>query len=622
MSSQTVHRSLNQTGTSSERERAQVPHPQPAIPVMNLTEQVRQGCITGGEFDDSLLQQLSRGLFRSSRHVMLVGERGVGKTTLLFELARQAAAGRLPHLADKQLLHVDCQQIPATDARPFLEALAQSARQESSTIWCLDGVGRLLKDSGPAGRAALSMLLHQSLAGVVLVINREEYPDLLSRDADLLMRLTLVELPEPEEDQAHQIAQGQARRLAEQFQVKIEPGLVQRAVGLTSNFLLSERHPAKTIRLLQQVCEDLEFNRSQLGMSVGAMRINDVIQTLSQWTGIPPETIAGDSSDEDFEAALTAAVVGQEHAVQEVARELQLIKAGWNEPGKPASVMLFAGMTGVGKTELAKRIAELYSSSRRLQTYTMANFTEPHSVSGIIGVPPGYVGYEEGGRLINELSADPYSVILLDEAEKAHPNVWKPFLNLFDEGWIVDQRGVKAYADRAIFILTTNAGDRNIAQMTKSGRCNEEITEHVKQTLSKVRHERSSQPVFPPAFLARIGRIVVFNPLDKTAMIGIAQRVCQKLQRTWQQKRQQQLTIPPELIEQIGQTGHELNERSGGREGGRIIRKLVADAMDRKIGSWAFSASAPPAEDLAGSNHQAPSPHPPDGLKTHLPGGR
>lgn len=585
MARQTERRSGDGNDHRAAREGGQdcCRNPQLGLPLRNLTGQARQGRLTGGEFDDSLLQQLSRGLFRSSRHVLLIGERGVGKTTLLFELVRQAAAGGLPHLTDKQFLHVNCGMIPATDARPFLEALTQSARQESATIWCLDGIGRLLKESGPAGRAALSTLLHHSAAGVMLVINREEYPDLLSRDADLLMRLTLVELPEPEEDRAHRIAQEQARRLAEQFQLKVDPGLVQRAVGLTSNFLLSERHPAKTIRLLQQVCEDLEFNRSQLGISVDAMRINDVIQTLSQRTGIPPETIAGDSSDEDLEAALTAAVVGQEHAVREVARELQLIKAGWNEPGKPASVMLFAGMTGVGKTELAKRIAELYSSSRRLQTYTMANFTEPHSVSGIIGVPPGYVGYEEGGRLINELNADPYSVILLDEAEKAHPNAWKPFLNLFDEGWIVDQRGVKAYADRAIFILTTNAGDRNIAQMTKTGKSDEQITEHVKQTLSKVRHERSSQPVFPPAFLARIGRVVVFNPLDEAAMIGIAQRVCQKLQRTWQQKRQQQLTIPGELIEQIGKKGHALNERSGGREGGRIIKKLIADAVGSRI---------------------------------------
>ncbi|HWL08685.1 MAG TPA: AAA family ATPase, partial [Planctomicrobium sp.] len=180
-------------------------------------------------------------------------------------------------------------------------------------------------------------------------------------------------------------------------------------------------------------------------------------------------------------------------------------------------------------------------------------------------------------------NADPYSVFLLDEAEKAHPNVWKPFLNLFDEGWIVDQRGVKATADRAIFILTTNAGDRNIAQLTRSGKSTAEVTEQVKQTLAKVRHERSSQPVFPPAFLARIGRIVVFQPLDEQAMIGIAERVCTRMQRQWEQKRQTPLTFSQDAIESTGRKGHELNQQAHGREGGRIIRKLIAEELERQV---------------------------------------
>ena len=167
----------------------------------------------------------------------------------------------------------------------------------------------------------------------------------------------------------------------------------------------------------------------------------------------------------------------------------------------------------------------------------MGNYTEPHSVSGIIGVPPGYVGHEHGGRLINELNADPYSVFLLDEAEKAHPNVWKPFLNLFDEGWIEDQRGIRAHADRAIFILTTNAGDQTIAQMARSGRSEDEISEHVKNTLSRVRHERSSQPVFTPQFLARIRRILVFAPLNESAMTGICRKQVQTMQSLWKQHR-------------------------------------------------------------------------------------
>jgi ATP-dependent Clp protease ATP-binding subunit ClpA len=237
----------------------------------------------------------------------------------------------------------------------------------------------------------------------------------------------------------------------------------------------------------------------------------------------------------------------------------------------------------VGKTELAKRIAELYSSSKRLQVYTMGNFTEPHSVSGIIGVPPGYVGHEEGGRLINELRADPYSVFLLDEAEKCHPNVWKPFLNLFDEGWIVDQRGVKAYADRAIFILTTNAGDKNISQLTRSGKSAAEILEALKQALARVRVERSSQPVFPPQFLSRMKRIIVFNPLDEAAMVGIARCAARRLAERWKLARDKVVTLAPELLQSIGRMAHEMNTRANGQEGGRIVQKLFSDCVEHTI---------------------------------------
>jgi ATP-dependent Clp protease ATP-binding subunit ClpC len=149
----------------------------------------------------------------------------------------------------------------------------------------------------------------------------------------------------------------------------------------------------------------------------------------------------------------------------------------------------------------------------------------------------------QGGRLINDLLADPYSVFLLDEAEKCHPNVWKPFLNLFDEGWIIDQRGRKAYGDRAIFILTTNAGDRSISQLQKSDKSPAEIADHVRKTLSRIRHERSSQPVFPPQFLSRIRRIITFRPLSQEAMQGIVQILVERMKTRWQKSRAKSVLI-------------------------------------------------------------------------------
>jgi ATP-dependent Clp protease ATP-binding subunit ClpA len=324
------------------------------------------------------------------------------------------------------------------------------------------------------------------------------------------------------------------------------------------------------------------------------LELADIAAVLHERTGIPAETLLGCGDETDFAAALSAAVVGQPNAVETAARELRLIKAGLSAPGKPASVMLFAGLTGVGKTELAKRIAEVYSTSRRLQVYSMGNFTEPHSVSGLIGVPPGYVGHDQGGRLINDLNADPYSVFLLDEAEKCHPNIWKPFLNLFDEGWIADQRGVKAHADRAIFILTTNAGDRHIAQLAEAGKSEDEIAEAVRQTLSRIRLERSTQPVFPPQFLSRIRRIVVFRPLDEDAMIAIAQHACQRLINQWRQKRETAIEIAPEVPEAIGRLAHQLNQASHQQEGGRVIQKLIDQLLQDGLQSRCLSRQHPP----------------------------
>ena len=248
-------------------------------------------------------------------------------------------------------------------------------------------------------------------------------------------------------------------------------------------------------------------------------------------------------------------------------------------------------MTGVGKTELAKRLAELYSTSRRVQTYPMGNFPEPHSVSGIIGVPPGYVGHDQGGRLVNDLNSDPYAVFLLDEGEKAHPNIWVPFLNLFDEGWLIDQRGTKAYADRAIFILTTNAGADAISQMTTSGQSLDDIENRVRQTLSRVRHERSSQPVFTPQFLARVRKVIVFRPLDQDAMISISRKLAGNLQSAWLKRRDKTLIIHDDVLIAIAEHGHQLNTQSGGKEGGRIIRKLLSD-MESRIQTHAADNAA------------------------------
>ena len=559
----------------------------PLLPIQDLTKSALSGQMPAiVEFSPpEQLEETIRALYRKTRrHVLVTGAKGVGKTTFVHELARVASTGRFPFLQAKRFVWIDCQYVAREDSRACLESVLQFTLGQQNLVLCLDGLAALLRrPGGEDNKQVFKAALARPELQVVAILSKWEFNDLLGSDAELMEYFTRIEIEEPHGDALVRIVHAIAAQLELEFQLTIPEATVQRTLTLCSGYILNEHFPAKAARLLRHVCEDLDFDRTQRQIDVTEASPETLVQIVATTTGIPRTTLLGDAEQPDFEAALSSDVFGQDDAVAAIASELRLIRAGLVDPNKPASVLLFAGMTGVGKTELAKRLAELYSTSRRLQTFPMGNFTEPHSVSGIIGVPPGYVGHDQGGRLINDLNSDPYSVFLLDEGEKAHPNIWVPFLNLFDEGWLIDQRGRKAYADRAIFVLTTNAGADAIAQMTSSGQSPQEIEDRVRNTLSRVRHERSSQPVFTPQFLARIRKIIVFRPLDAAAMLGICRKLVASLKEAWLRRRDKVLVIADDVVAAVANRGHQLNQKSNGREGGRIIRKLLSELVESRI---------------------------------------
>lgn len=530
---------------------------------------------------DRLFDGLARALCRRQpRHVLLTGERGVGRSTVLAELARRAAGGS--PLAGRRFFLVDCRNTPPDEARRRLTDVLNRAGDEPDWVVALDGVANLLAPWQLGNKDVLKLGLRKARCRVVAVLTPRECDELTADDPDFADLFVRVDVPEPGGGAAVRLVRHFADGLEQRFGVTVDDEAVRQAVTLSAHYVLNDQLPSKAVRILHQVCEDLAFDRDH-GGGRGEVRPDDVVRAVAELTGVPEETLRGVGGRVNFADGLREAVLGQPHAVREVSTELGLIKAGMTDPGKPASVMLFLGQTGTGKTELAKAVARLYSTSKRLKTYTLGNCVEPHSVATIIGVPPGYVGHDQGGRLVNDLITDPYCVFLLDEADKAHPDVLQPFLNLFDEGWVTDQRGVKAYADKAIFILTTNVGQRMIAEMHKEGKTVEEITARMKEALGQIRHTKSERPVFTPEFLARVKRVVVFTPLDREAMAGIARKQLGELIRGWEVRRGKQLIVPDALAEHVASEAHRINDQAQGREGGRVVRKLIADWVEAPL---------------------------------------
>ena len=526
-------------------------------------------------------------LYRKDCHnAAIYGERGVGKTAVARLLAEELRNGSAAALRITPIIYLDANSLPDEQIETRTLQILTYMEEHPRPIYVIDGFTAMLAASF---KACMRRLVKNEYKLVVILDG--EGKKMLDKEEIAVSPFRLVEISEPRGELVTKMIEARIPHIEAEFGVTFDEGLANYAVRLSGDYLLSRRFPFKAISLLERAAADAAAEVALSGGDAPQIGRKDLAGQIATETGLPVETILGTGQDKDYSHLLSRNLVGQDHAVSKVANRLDLIQKGFVDKSRPAAIFLFAGLSGTGKTELAKQIASVYSSSHKIITYTMADFKEAHAVSRFIGTPPGYIGYDEGGKLVNDINKDPYSLILFDEVEKANPAIWDPLLNLFDEGVITDTRGVSAYANKTFFVMTSNIGQYDIVRMLREKKPLYEIEERIQDAVGEATYSNTGEKCFRPEFIGRIvrsGGIVIFNSLSVEAMEGITRHMAIKESKKFEEMRECKLEIDDEVITTIARMAHEenevvLNQSKGAYLGGRRLNTLFDDMVLNRL---------------------------------------
>ena len=496
----------------------------------DLTQLARDGkiqpCI--GRRDELL--QIIRALSRETKNnPLLLGDAGVGKTAIVEGLAWRIAQNKDAALVGKRIVQVNTADLVAgTTYRGDFEARMQGLLREVAAspdvLLFIDEIHTLVGAGGGALDAAniLKPALARGELRCIGATTLAEYRKYIERDAALERRFQPITVSEPTAAEAvEMLTRGFLHRFEQKHGVTISPEAIPAAVSLSVRYLRARRLPDKAVDVLDEACARVAVPILSLqpGDKIEAAVVTaDVVrQTVAEKTGIPlAQMDAGERERLGGMAdQLKRRVIGQDPACDLVAQAVQRSRAGLKAPNRPVAVLLFVGPTGVGKTELAKATASfLFDSERAMLRIDMSEFAEKHTVSRLIGSPPGYVGHEEEGQLTGPLRRSPYCVVLLDEVEKAHPDVLNLFLQVFEDGRLTDAKGRTADASNALFILTSNLGRAQSRPAIGFGQA--------AGAGSAAIPEAAVRAAFRPEFFNRLDAVVAFNPLSDDDMAKIA----------------------------------------------------------------------------------------------------
>ena len=551
---------------------------------MDLTSRAREGKldkVIGRDVEtERVIQILNR---RQKNNPCLVGEPGVGKTAIAEGLAQRIAAGDVPYkLRDKEVFLLDLTALVAgTQFRGQFESRMKSLITEikecGNIILVIDEVHNLVGAGDAEGSMNAANILKPPLSrGEIQVIGAttyNEYRKYIEKDAALERRFQPVSVAEPTIEEACQILQGISKTYAAFHGVSISPEIARQCVVLSERYINDRFLPDKAIDLLDEACSDVNLHNKEISrlaeiknarddfekelaalneetenvdfeqianlrsricqanseiealekVPAPAVTIENLARIIELWTKIPASKIKAQEYQQlkGMADRLKEHIVGQDYAVETVARAIRRNRVGISPKRRPVS-FIFAGPTGVGKTELVKQLAgDMFDSVDALIRVDMSEYMEKHSVAKLIGSPPGYVGYDEAGQLTETIRRKPYSVVLFDEIEKAHPDVLNILLQVLDDGRITDAQGRVVSFENTVIVMTTNAGSDGGVGGMGFGRTDEDL---VKEKTMKALHG-----FLRPEFINRVDEIITFNHLTKENFAGIADIMLKEL---------------------------------------------------------------------------------------------
>jgi ATP-dependent Clp protease ATP-binding subunit ClpA len=551
---------------------------------INLTQLAKAGKIEpligrATELDD-IINVLAK---RFKSNVLMVGDPGVGKTAIAEGLAQQIVDGVVPDfLKDHDLYSLEVANLLAGskyrgDFEEKIKNILQALTTKKKSILFIDEA-HTMKGAGNANGGSVdfaNMIKPAITKGTLKVIASttwEEYYESFEKDRALMRRFYRVSIDEPSHDSTIRILRGLSTRLNDFHSVEISDEAIVASVESADRYIHDRKNPDKAIDLLDAACAKQRVLENR-----GAIITKELIhEQVERMTGVPADKL-NDTENNDriinLEQNIKDKLYGQNTSVEKVLERIYVSFAGISNGTKPVSSFLFLGPTGTGKTELARLLSK--NLDMPLLKYDMSEFAEKHSVAKLIGAPPGYVGYGEGeagsGKLISDLSKNPYSILLFDEVEKAHPDVFDIFLQLLDEGRITGSNGKEANAKNTIIIMTSNLGASD-SEKNNIGFGDQQRTGD---------DERALKEFFKPEFRNRVDLICKFDKLDTLAIKKIVIKFADDLKKSLKQVHEITLNLSESVVDHLAEHGYD--NKMGARPLSRKIDELIRVPLSKKI---------------------------------------